>query len=90
MVQKITIEKDCLLSRNNSLQGHVDNAKATILQLAHQKILDAKAFRDHIIWHQEEHVFSIAQLSFQFYNQIEEAFAMADSLTEKSLVEEEK
>ena len=52
--------------------------------------MDAKEFRIQIIRHQEDHVFSIAQLRFQFNNQIEEAFEMADRVTEKSIVEEEK
>ena len=83
MVQKIIMERDCLLSRNTSLQGNVDKAKAATTKLAHKKILDAKAFRAQIIWHHEEHVFSIAQLCFQFDNHIEEAFVLADRVTEK-------
>ena len=85
MVQKIMMERDCLLAQNTSLQGHVDKAKAATSQLAHQKFLGAKAFRSQIIRHQEEHVFSIAQLRFQFDNQIEESFAMAHTVTEKVL-----
>ena len=90
MVQKITMERDCLLYQNTSLQGHVEKEKAATSQLAHQKFLVAKEFRAQIIRHQEEHVFSIAQLSFQFDNNIEGAFAMAYRVTGKSLVKEEK
>ena len=79
------MERDCLLSRNTSLQGHVDKAKAATSQLAHQKFLDAKAFQSQIIGHKEEHVFSIAQLRFQLDKHIEEAFSMADRVTEKVL-----
>ena len=59
MVQKITMERDLLLSRNTYLQVHVDKAKAATSQLAHQKKNYAKAFQDHIIRHQEDHIFSI-------------------------------
>ena len=81
------MERDCLLAQNTSLQGHVDKAKETTSKLAHHIFLDAKAFQAQIIRHQEEHVFSIAQLRFQFDNQIEEAFAMANRVTEKVLWE---
>ena len=81
------MERDCLISRNTSIQGHVDKAKAETSQLAHQKILDTKAFRAQIIRHQEEHVFSIDQIRFKFDNQTEEEFAMADRVTEKSFAE---
>ena len=82
------MERDCFVARNTSIQGYVDKAKATTSQLARQKNLDAKAFRAQIIWHQEDRVFSISRLSFQFNNNIAEAFEIADRVTEKSLVEE--
>ena len=84
------MERNLLLARNTSLQGHVDKAKAATSQLAHQKFSDAKTFRAQIIRHQKKHVFSIDQLCFLFDNMIEESFAMAGRLTGKILVEEEK
>ena len=66
-------------------QGGTDKAEAARSQLARQNILGTKEFRDHIIRHQEEHVFSIDRLRFQFDNHIEEAFAMADRVTRKFL-----
>ena len=90
MVQQITMEMGFLLAQNTSLQEHFDKAKASTSQLAHHKFLDAKVFRYQIIRYQEEHLIFIAQHSFQFDNQIEEAFSMADILTGKFLVEEEK
>ena len=60
MVQNIKLERGCLIARNRSLQGHVDKSKAAKSKLAHQKTLDAKAFRAQIIRHKEEHVFTIA------------------------------
>ena len=68
------MERYCLLARNTSLQGHVDKAKAATSQLSHHKFLDAKAFLAQIILHQDEHVFSMAQLYFKSDNNIEETF----------------
>ena len=79
------MERYCLLSRNTSLQGHVYKAKAVTSQLSHQKFWDENSFQAQIIRHKEEHFFSVAQLCFKFYNQIEEAFVMADRVTEKFL-----
>ena len=66
MVQQITMERDFLLAQNTSLQGHADKEKAATSQLVHLKFLDAKTSWAQIIWHQEEHVFSIDQLCFLF------------------------
>ena len=77
--------RDFLLDQNTTLKGHVDKAKAATSQLSHRKFLDTKAFRSRITRHQEENVFSMDQLRFQSDNQIEEAFEMADRVTEKVL-----
>ena len=44
LVQQITMERDCLLARNSSLQGYVDKAEAARSQLARQNILGTKEF----------------------------------------------
>ena len=74
------------LSKNNeSLKGTVHEQKSTIKDLTHQMYVDAKANHTAAVQAEDTHQAALVALAAEFSSEIEEAYAVANTETEKKL-----
>ena len=73
-----------LSKKNESLKGKVHEQKSTIKDLTHQMHDDAKANRTAAVQTEDAHQAALAAISEEFASEIDEAYGVANTETEKS------
>ena len=81
-VAKLLLKSNDLSKKNESLKGTVHEQKSTIKDLTHQ--MHAKANRTAAVQAEDAHQAALAALSEEFTSEIEEAYAVVNTETEKS------
>ena len=84
-VAKLLLKSNNLSKKNESLKGTVHKHKSTIKDLTHQMHVDAKANRTAAVRAEDAHQADLADLSEELASEIEEAYAVANTETEKKL-----
>ena len=84
-VAKLLLKSNDLSKKNESLKGTMHKQKSTIKDLTHQMHVDAKANHTAAVQAEDAHQADIADLSEEFASKIEEAYAIANTETEKKL-----
>ena len=78
-------EEQYVSKKNQSLKGTVHKKKSTIKDLTHQMHVDAKANLIAAVQAEDAHQAALASLSEDFASKIDEAYAVANTKTEKKL-----
>ena len=82
-VAKLLLKSNDLSKKNESLKGTVHEQKYTIKDLTHKMHIDAKANRTAAVQAEDAHQATLAALSDDFASEIEDAYAVANTDTEK-------
>ena len=84
-VAKLWLKSNDLSKKNQSLKGTVHKQKYTIKDLTHQMNVDEKANRTAAVQAEDVHQAALAALSEECASEIDEAYAVANTETEKNL-----
>ena len=82
-VAKLWLKSNDLSKKNQSLEGTVHKQKSTIKDLTHQMHVDSKSNRTASLHAEDAHQAALAGLSEEFASEIDEAYAVANTETEK-------
>ena len=83
-IAKLLLKSNNLSKNNDSLKGTVHEQKPTIKDITHQMHVDAKANHTASVQAEDVHQADLAALAEYFESEIEEAYAVANTKTEKS------
>ena len=82
-VEKLWLRSNDLSKNNECLKGTVQKQRSKIKDLTHQMHVDAKAKRTAEVQAEDTHQAALVALSEEFASEIDEAYAVANTETEK-------
>ena len=88
--QKAVAQRDFAMESYTIIQGKLDEAVGKVKASERERFIEKKASRAVAIKTAEEHKVAITALEDRFYDDIQEAYALADAETSRCLEEEER